>query len=169
MSKKQKLSLITLITLLGGFGSYYAIKQLHRSTAIRVVHFQGCDTSLWQHIYHSQRLRVIESCTQVSGVLETVLKEKDGDYHLRLKLDNQYLNLLNEKNISDQHGDLVLEPVCENQITQADAVSACKNFHGTIVIPPINTHISVLGSYVLDTEHGWMEIHPVTSLNVIKQ
>ena len=102
MSKKQQLCLITLITLLGGFGSYYAIKQLHRSTtAIRVVHFQGCDTSLWQHIYHPQRLQVIESCTLVSGMLETALKEKDGDYHLRLKLDNQYLNLLNGKNISD--------------------------------------------------------------------
>ena len=30
-------------------------------------------------------------------------------------------------NIKNQLGDLVVEPICVNKVTQADAVSACEN------------------------------------------
>lgn len=102
----------------------------------------------------------------VTGTIELVRREPDGDYHIRLKPDPQYANLLNEENVSKQAGSLVLEPVCENPIRQADARAACEGFHGTVVLPPIGSHVRVLGSYVLDTDHGWMEIHPVTSIDV---
>jgi hypothetical protein len=52
-----------------------------------------------------------------------------------------------------------------NEVTQTSAISACKNFHQNIYIPPVDTHVQVTGSYVLDKEHGkWAEIHPVTSI-----
>jgi len=34
-----------------------------------------------------------------------------------------------------------------------------------------HAHVKVLGSFILDTEkpgHGWMEIHPVTSIEVVQ-
>ncbi|TAN26575.1 MAG: hypothetical protein EPN30_04355 [Actinomycetota bacterium] len=72
--------------------------------------------------------------------------------------------MVNNKNISEQHGDLVLEAVCEESPTQADAVSACANYRSSVVIPAVGTHVAVTGSYVFDADHGWNEIHPITSI-----
>lgn len=126
----------------------------------------GCDAALWNHVYHSGRLEVKQQCASVTGTIELVRPEPDGDYHIRLKPDPQYANLLNAENVSEQESCLVLEPVCENPVTQADARAACEGFHGNVVVPPVGSHVSALGSYVLDTDHGWMEIHPVTSITV---
>ncbi len=124
----------------------------------------GCDASLWKHIYHPQRLQVLDTCKTVTGIIQSVKAEPDGDYHIRLRLDSQFANLINQENIDKQHGDLVLEPICEHPVTQEDAIAACSGFAGNITSPTVGSHVQVIGSYVLDTEHGWMEIHPVTSM-----
>lgn len=127
-----------------------------------------CDQSLWNHVYNPQRLQVVSPCKSVLGVIESKRVEKDGDYHIRVKLDPQFSNLINSANIKNQLGDLVVEPICVNKVTQADAVSACENFHQNIVIPSIGSHVNITGSYVLDKEHGnWAEIHPITSITKI--
>ena len=94
-----------------------------------------CDRSLWNHVYNPQRLQVVEPCKIVTGILESKRVETDGDFHIRLKLDPQYANLINQANVNGQLGDLVVEPICMNQVTQVDAVSACQNFHQNIDIP----------------------------------
>lgn len=127
-----------------------------------------CDQSLWNRIYNPQRLQVVESCKTVTGIIESKRVEADGDYHIRLKLDPQYANLINQANVNGQLGDLVVEPICMNRVTQLDAISACQNFRQSIDIPPVGSHVQVTGSYVLDKEHGsWAEIHPVTSITKI--
>jgi hypothetical protein len=128
----------------------------------------GCDQTLWNHVYNPARLQVVDNCKSVTGVIESKRVEKDGDFHIRVKLDPQFSNLINSANIKNQFGDLVVEPICVNKVTQADAISACQNFRQNISIPPIGSHVKVIGSYVLDTEHGnWAEIHPVTSITTI--
>ncbi len=122
----------------------------------------SCDPSLWNHVYNPSRLKVIEPCLTLTGYIDEVKREKDGDDHILLRLDKGEENYLNNKNIEDQHGDLVLETVCINPATQLDAVAACAGFNNNITIPSRGTHVKVTGSYVLDTAHGWMEIHPVT-------
>ena len=125
----------------------------------------GCDQSLWDHVYNPSRLQIIDSCKSVTGIIDSIRTEADGDFHIRLKLDSQFSNLINSANIKGQHGDMVVEPICINPVTQADAISSCKNYHQNISIPPVGTHVEVTGSYVLDKEHGgWAEIHPVTSI-----
>jgi hypothetical protein len=129
----------------------------------------GCDDSLWQHVYHPQRLQVVEKCIAVTGTVHHVKKEADGDDHIQLQLDTQFASLLNDRNKTAQADCLILEPICENPVTQADAITACRDFHSSVEVPSKGTHVRVLGSYVLDTEkpgHGWMEIHPVTSIEV---
>ena len=70
--------------------------------------------------------------------------------------------------IDHQFGDLVLEAVCQNPVSQPDAISACANFNQNISIPSVGTHVNVTGSYVLDGQHGgWAEIHPITSIRVL--
>src|ERR1051325_1490884 len=127
-----------------------------------------CDQTLWNHVYNPTRLQVVDNCKSVTGVIESKRVEKDGDFHIRVKLDPPFLNMINSANIQNQFGDLVVEPICVNKVTQADAISACQNFRQNISIPPIGSHVKIIGSYVLDKEHGsWAEIHPVTSITTI--
>ena len=127
-----------------------------------------CDVSLWQHVYHPQRLEIREQCISVSGTIQKVRREPDGDDHIQLKLDPAYAGFINKENVARQDGDLVVEPVCENPVTQADAKAACRDYHSDIVVPPVGSHVTIVGSYVLDNDHGWMEIHPATSISVIQ-
>jgi len=127
-----------------------------------------CDRGLWSHIYHPYRLHVISACKTVTGTVEGVQQEPDGDLHILLRPDPAYAGLINGANTELENGDLVLEEICVGVITQADAVAACRNF-----APPsvsgvsVGDHVKVTGSYVLDADHGWMEIHPVSQISVI--
>src|SRR5260370_41819063 len=80
-----------------------------------------CNQSLWQYVYNPGRLQVLNPCISVTGTVEEVRKEADGDVHIRFRLDQQFTALLNEKNISRQQGDLVLEPICQGKVRQAHA------------------------------------------------
>ncbi len=122
----------------------------------------GCDATLWNSVYHPQRLEIIEACKTVKGVIDKVLREADGDLHIRLDVEDK--SLLNEKNFSGQHGMLVLEPICQKTPTQADAIEPCRNYVGPMFEVRAGMRVRVTGPYVLDSEHGWMEIHPVTSI-----
>ena len=123
----------------------------------------ACDATLWNYVYHRQRLEIIEDCKTVEGVVDKVLREADGDLHIRLDVDDK--SLLNGRNYSGQHGMLVLEPICQKTPTQADAIEPCRSFAGQVFeVPRAGMRVRVTGAYVLDHEHGWMEIHPVTSI-----
>jgi len=134
-----------------------------------------CDPVLWSHVYHGKfptaqdRLKVIQPCLTVTGVISSAEPETDGDYHIRLAVDDQFKTLLNDKNTSKEGGHLVVEPICEAPVTQTDAVQegVCKNFKQTVFsLTMVGKHVSVTGAYVTDIEHGWNEIHPVSSIRV---
>jgi hypothetical protein len=114
-----------------------------------------------EHVYHPYRLQVRNPCLTLTGVIDRVKDEPDGDYHVRLHLDPRFANLVNSANVAQQGGDLVLEPVCIHAITQADAVGACAGYTNPLLIPARGTHVIATGAYVLDTDHGWMELHPL--------
>ena len=136
-----------------------------------------CDDTLWNHVYHAHRLIVKQQCMAVTGTIvdatngkepDGVRHEADGDTHGWLKVDTQFQDLLNPGNLSNEGGNLVFEIVCKFPVTQPDAVSSCVGYGTTIKIPPVGSHVKVVGSYVRDTNHAqWMEIHPVTSITVI--
>ena len=138
----------------------------------------ACDDSLWDHVYNPQRLIVKQKCITVTGTIvdatngkksDGVRHEADGDTHGWLKVDSAFVNLLNAGNKSAEGGNLVFEIVCRFPVTQADAKSACQAFNSPVKIPPIGSHVRIVGSYVQDTNHSkWMEIHPVSSIEVIQ-
>jgi hypothetical protein len=129
----------------------------------------ACDSSLWEHVYRSYRLKVLEKCKSVTGYVEILRKEADGNYHILLRLDEGQGQLINNGNYAKQKGCLVLEPICVNKVTQEDAIESCKDFVNKVYIPAKHEHVKVTGSYVVDNEHGWMEIHPVTKIEVIPE
>lgn len=126
-----------------------------------------CDASLWQHVYHPYRLKVIEACVAVTGTIQEMHYEKDGDDHLLLRLAPPDDSLLDRSNIADERADLVVEPVCEHAVTQTDAMAACRGFSQDLTVPSAGTRVRIVGAYVRDQDHGWMEIHPVTEIAVI--
>lgn len=127
----------------------------------------GCDPLLWHHVYHAYRLHVISACRTVTGTVEDVRQEPDGDIHILLKPDPQYVGLVNAGNTEWEHGDLVLEAICAGYVSQADAVTACHSLTSRVRSVSAGDRIRVTGSYVLDADHGWMEIHPVSRITVI--
>lgn len=126
----------------------------------------SCDSSLWKHISTTHALKIIDQCKTVTGTIANIKTEGDGDYHIGLKPDNQYLNLLNLQNTSKHNGELVLEPICQvKPAPDTEAVTLCANYSGPhFQIPVVGTHVRVTGSYVVDGGWGWMEIHPVSYL-----
>jgi len=90
-----------------------------------------CDASLWNHVYHSQRLIVNQQCIAVTGTIvdatanqtvkepDGVRHENDGDTHGWLKVDPEFQNLLNAGNTREEGGNLVFEIVCTSHLINA--------------------------------------------------
>jgi hypothetical protein len=135
-----------------------------------------CDPSLWDHVYHPLRLIVKQQCVAITGTIvdatagkksDGVRHEGDGDTHGWLKVDPAFESLLNAGNISDEGGNLVFEIVCRFHVSQQDAKAACANYTDHVTLPPVGSHVQIVGTLVQDTFHAkWMEIHPVTSITV---
>ncbi|HEY8740830.1 MAG TPA: hypothetical protein VIN56_09595 [Candidatus Dormibacteraeota bacterium] len=118
------------------------------------------------HVYHPYRLQLLDRCRTVSGVIAAIRSEPDGDYHVLLQVDPPFASMLRPANTTGEHGDLVLEPICQHEVTQSDAIAPCGGGVPLIPIPPIGTHVSATGTYVLDNDHGgWAELHPLFEIH----
>lgn len=126
-----------------------------------------CDNTLWQHIYSPDRLEIIKPCITVSGTIENVEPEPDGDYHVLLKPDPTFfwirLDPRFKNNIELQNGNLVTEPICANPITDRNIKKQgiCDKFFQKFNLK-VQQHVTMMGVYVFDTFHKWLEIHPIT-------
>jgi len=139
-----------------------------------------CDPSISAHVYHPNRLIVKQECIAVTGTIvnatatqskhqaDGTRHEKDGDTHGWLKVDSGFENLLNSGNTNDEDGNLVFEIISRFPVTQTDAKAACQGYTDQIMLPPVGSHVRIVGRFVQDTFHGqWNEIHPVRSITVI--
>lgn len=128
------------------------------------------------NVYHEDRLKVRNRCLTVTGTVGYVEHEDDGDIHVDLSLPPREAHLLNGANRTYQNGLLVTEivPADEPGCTPGRPPRPA---HGSynygictgadITAPPTGARVAVTGPYVLDANHGWMEIHPVWALKLI--
>ena len=109
------------------------------------------------------RLKVVSRCATASGVVRGSALEHDDDLDVFLAPDKSSAKLLNDRNRRYTRNALLLEIVPADQ-------PGCRPGHpvrfGTCTganlrAPRAGTHVTVTGPYVLDRDHGWMEIHPV--------
>jgi hypothetical protein len=134
-----------------------------------------CDASLWKFIPTPGRLKVVNPCMSITGIVDVIrLHPPDGDTNLGIKLDSQYRALLTKANFSNKliRGDMWIEMICQHKNTSDSPVKkgGCKGYNGPhFIVPKKGQHVNVTGSYVLDVrEGGHAEIHPVSSIKVIK-
>ncbi len=97
-------------------------------------------------VYSPQRLTVKEPCVAVTGIASAISREHDGDMHISLTgVNPKWLNAVNRQR-SDQS--LVTEAVPSIPMR----------------MPPLKSRVTIVGPWVLDTQTGWLEIHPVWAI-----
>jgi hypothetical protein len=134
-------------------------------------------------VYFPSRLTVKQACATVSGTVDCVKHEPDGDIHIRLRPDPGFLPLLTAANAyqqcdTEKEPHLVVEiipqvghlPFTENSANDAGFV--------TPVTPVAGDHVIVTGPYVWDSNilhdliypgkdvKDWAEIHPAWNITV---
>jgi hypothetical protein len=128
------------------------------------------------NVYHPDRLTVIQPCLTVTGTVTGVEGESDGDYHVLVMLDPPFAALVNDRNGTAQNGALVVEivpadgPDCtpgQPPRPSGDTYDYGVCTGANVASPAVGAHVTVTGPYVLDRNHGWMEIHPAWAIEPI--
>ena len=156
------IALILVVTAAVGAAIYYA----REASIMGTPSLCRDPNNISSHVYNPARLQPVKDCVTVSGKVDSVMAEPDGDYHLWFHVDPQYASLPNNVNNDYQQGDLLAEVICAITVNQQDAVLACENYTNEIPMPSVNQKITLTGRYVLDNYHRWMEVHPVYSLSI---
>jgi hypothetical protein len=135
-------------------------------------------------VYFPSRLHVVDRCRTVSGTVDCLKLEPDGDVHLRLRPDPQFAGLLRAANslqtCADHPGPhLVVEIIPQHP---EGVLFRTNNADGGGFIDPrtpaSGDHVTVSGPYVIDTNilhrvlyqgraaENWAEIHPAWAISV---
>ena len=121
----------------------------------RTLDAQGCaGGDVLAGVYAASRLHVIQPCVTATGVVHNVDHSLDGDISFNLALPADKLYLLNDGNLRDQGGMLEVEIVPGDQ--------------QRVPTPTEGERVTVTGPWVLDTVHGWNEIHPAWRIDRIQ-
>lgn len=120
-------------------------------------------------VWSPDRLQVLSACKHVTGIVAVTQPEPDGDHHIWLRVDPGYEYLLNAENHFQAEPALLAEitPDCPLATNPPNAESADRCPRSTLPLPRTGDHIAIDGPWVLDTEHGWNEIHPVESIQIL--
>lgn len=98
-------------------------------------------------VYRPSRLTMLNPCLSVTGQVVELSRSDDGDMTFRLKVDSAFGWVLNNDNRAQIRGYLQVEIIPDDQ--------------DTVTTPALAARVTVTGSFVTDTDHGWNEIHPV--------
>jgi hypothetical protein len=138
-------------------------------------HVAKCNPLLWKFIANPPgRFKILNQCVTVIGVVLTVQYEPDGDTDFSLALDPPYKNMVIQANFNPiMRGGIWSEMICqhpESSSVEAFKKGECIGYNGSIFrVPQTGEHLLVTGTYLLDIrEGGHAEIHPVSSLQLIK-
>lgn len=119
-------------------------------------------------VYNPDRLQVLDPCKHAEGIVVDVARQADGDYHIWFRPDAGYEYLLNLDNHFQAKPAMLAEitPDCPASTNPPDAQSAARCPRSDLPIPRLGDHIAIDGPWVLDTDHGWREVHPVESIQI---
>jgi hypothetical protein len=124
------------------------------------------------NVHDPSRFQVVTPCVTVSGKVQNVHTDPDGDVHFELLPDDPFVGLLNDMNKSQRRGGLVVKIVPADQpgCTRGQPIRPDRPDYGSctgadVLTPGYGAHVAVTGPYVLNRIRGWMEIHPAWAVN----
>jgi hypothetical protein len=134
-------------------------------------------------VYLPFRLHVKNGCVTISGTVDCLRHEDDGDIHIRLRVDPGYRSLLTPANAFQQcagHAGphLVVEIIPQNGHLPFLTNSASRGGFITPAAPAVGDHVTVTGPLVWDSNalhdliypgrnvENWAEIHPAWNVTV---
>lgn len=123
-----------------------------------------------RYVYDPRRLQVLRPCARMSGVVEAIETDADGDMVFSVRPDPPYQGLLTAANRRYEQGDLIVEAVCTSQPLQPNVLVPCAGDADPYAgpFPAIGAHVLMEGRYVLDLHHeGHAELHPLYRTKVI--
>ncbi len=106
------------------------------------------------NVYLPWRLKLLSACVEATGTIVDQEHASDGDTHLDLAPDPLSMDLLVPGNVGRDQGALILE------IVPADRQG--------ILLLPVGSHVRAVGPLVYDRLHGWIEIHPLWRLELLR-
>ncbi len=129
------------------------------------------------------RLKLVDRCTTVTGMVDCLKAEPDGDVHIRLRLDAKYTRLLMPANslqtcVDHPGPHLVVEIIPQHPEGLFRSNNADAGGFITPAAPDPGDHIVVTGPHVIDTNilhrvlyqgrpaENWAEIHPAWAIKV---
>ena len=97
-------------------------------------------------MYNPYRLDVIRSCKVFRGQVQGTRLEDDGDYHIYLT-----------PTVAERHWAM-------NAVNRhyGWALAERMPMQHSIPVPEAGDHVVLIGTFSLDTDHGWLEVaHPI--------
>lgn len=172
-----------LLLALAGCASLHDVVQHAQSGPQRLGPGQCKPGAPLAGVYLPFRLPVKNGCLTVSGTVDCVQHEDDGDVHIRLRVDAAYRHVLTPANAFQQcpgHSGphLVVEIIPQHGHLPFLTNSATRGGFQTPAAPVAGEHITVTGPYVWDTNAlhdliypgknvaNWAEIHPAWNITV---
>jgi hypothetical protein len=138
-------------------------------------------------VYIPDRLQVLDRCSTVTGTVDCLRAEPDGDTHLRLSLDPQFARFLTSANSlqtcanhSEPHLVVEIIPQHPEGLLFRDNNADAGGFV-TPDAPAPGDHIAVTGPHVIDKNilhrvlyegrptENWAEIHPAWAIRIDRQ
>lgn len=107
-----------------------------------------CPASPRLGIYNPDAFEVLETCKWFRGRVTKRVEQSDLDWQVNLAPDPGYEDLMNEENVAQAGGSLVIQIMPGQRLR----------------IPSVGEHVSVYGTWVRNLNTGWNEIHPVWSI-----
>lgn len=126
-----------------------------------------CYNPFWKFVYKPERLVVIEPCKTVTGKVRAIHRAPDGDVHLRIIPEDRTGVQLNFYNYTACFGSLVAEIICSHK--GKNPKESCFGYTNSLLTPCRGDRVKITGVYVLDTNHGWREIHPISSIELLER
>jgi hypothetical protein len=134
-------------------------------------------------VYLPFRLHVKNGCVTVSGTVDCLRHEDDGDIHIRLRVDPAYRRLLTPANAFQQCAGhpgphLVVEIIPQNGHLPFLTNNASRGGFITPAAPGVGDHVTVTGPLVWDSNalhdliypgrnvENWAEIHPAWNVSM---
>lgn len=130
----------------------------------------SCNLSLMKFIHHPKRLKMLEGCVTIRGVVVGIPLSNpwDGDRHVDIKPDPEFERLLSE--VNRRKGYLVVEFVCQSRlILEPEARRVCAGYTKRFELPKVGDYVEITGIHVEDLEHGHNELHPGSDMVVLRK